>query len=98
MVALVATIHVFARASRRAFGDQLCRPSLLSGMPLASQDVDGRDKPDHDVAEAERYAAFLPSEAFASANAYAIHGSSALRSRLCTVAPHQMRRPGGASR
>ena len=32
------------------------------------------------------------------AKAYSIHGISAFTSRACTVAPHQMRRPGGASR
>ena len=44
MVALVATIHVFKRdRQRERFGT--CRQP-----PSASQDVDARDKPEHDEA------------------------------------------------
>ena len=42
--------------------------------------------------------AALVSEAFASANAQSSQGVSAWISFRSTVAPHQMRRPGGASR
>jgi len=40
MVALVATIHVFARER------QVCPSIVTSHPPPAPQDVDGRDKPD----------------------------------------------------
>ena len=43
------------------------------------------------------YAAFAR-PAFASANAQSSHAVSASTSDFSTVAPHQMRRPGGASR
>jgi hypothetical protein len=43
------------------------------------------------------FAAFA-SEAFACAKAQSIHGVSAATSDFSTVQPHQMRRPGGASR
>src|SRR5262249_22762248 len=42
--------------------------------------------------------AALGSEDLASAKAHSSHGVSASRSRRSTVAPHQMRKPGGASR
>ncbi len=52
MVALVATIHVFARGRP---GSRFVAGRRLLG---ASQDVDGRDKPDHD-GEGNRDASFL---------------------------------------
>ena len=51
MVALVATIHVFAvfRPGTAEKIGSLVRDMLcLFRLPSAAQDVDGRDRPDHD--------------------------------------------------
>ena len=58
MVALGATIHVFTRDRRRE------RLAVGWHLPSASQDVDGRDKPDHDdgalaYAKAQSHAAAM---------------------------------------
>jgi len=58
--------------------------------------MDGRVKPGHDD-NGKSYAAFA-SEAFVSAKAQSIHRVSSATSFASTVAPHQMRKPAGASR
>ena len=98
MVALVATIHVFARL-RAALSDIGCAARLeRSRCHWRSKTWMVGTSPTMTWRRRSAYAAFLPRPALASAKAYSIQGSSALRSRDCTVAPHQMRRPGGASR
>src|SRR5579883_1569448 len=57
--------------------------------------VAGRDKPGHDEIRGQ---AALASFAFSSAKAKSSQWVSAATSLVSTVAPHQMRRPGGASR
>jgi hypothetical protein len=92
------------RASEiRTLGADIGAPGGLKGSRQAGFGSKGLHKgrrkfPSADCRSPTASQAAFFSLAFSATNARSIQGSSALTSRVWTVAPHQMRRPGGASR